>query len=87
MQVAADGLRLVTGGHDSSIKVWDLRNIDSKADVAADEEAKATEPLTSLEKVHNHKYDEGVQGMAMHPTQPFLASGGADSIVHIYEML
>ena len=81
MQVAADGLRLVTGGHDSCVKVWDLRNIDAPA---GEEEA---EPLFSLEKVHNLKYDEGIQGMAMHPTQPFLATGGADSMIHIYEMI
>ena len=38
MQIAADGLRLVTGGHDSSIKVWNLRNIDAPAGADASEE-------------------------------------------------
>jgi len=80
----------VTAGHDSCIKVWDLRALDASQSEAAsspDAAASTTEPLISLENVHQKKYDEGVQGMAIHPTQPFLASGGADSIIQIFEML
>jgi len=65
-----------------------LRHIDAPAGAEdGSEEAKATEPLLTLENVHEKKYDEGVQGMAIHPTQPFLASGGADSTIHIYELM
>ena len=91
--IASSGLKLVTGGHDSRIKVWDLRALDAsqnnEAAAAAENDAESneTKPLMTLENVHQKKYDEGVQGMAIHPSQPFLASGGADSIIQIFEML
>ena len=80
----------MTAGHDSSIKVWDMRALDAsqnEAASAAAAESNAMKPEISLENVHQKKYDEGVQGMAIHPSQPFLASGGADSIIQIFEML
>ena len=53
----------------------------NEAASAASAEENEMKPQMTLENVHQKKYDEGVQGMAIHPTQPFLASGGADSII------
>ncbi|KAK9695960.1 1,2-dihydroxy-3-keto-5-methylthiopentene dioxygenase [Basidiobolus ranarum] len=62
------GLQLVSGGHDSSIRVWD------------------TTMYTCLQEFSSHrrKSDEGVCSIRYHPSLPWLASGGADSIVRIY---
>jgi striatin 1/3/4 len=65
------GLQVITGGHDGSVRVWDVRQgmIVSEAN-----------------RRHMKKYDEGVMCLAAHSESPFIASGGADSIVNIYEM-
>ena len=77
MALAHSGFKLVTGGHDTAIKVWDLRQIGTQQDGldAADY------LLTTIENAHQKKYDEGVQGMAIHPSQSCLVTGGADSII------
>lgn len=66
--------------------MWDLRRIGAgQAESEAEEKASA-EVLQSVEAVHEAKYDEGVQALTIHPTQPFLATGGADSIIKVFEM-
>ena len=73
-----NGFEIISGSHDGSIKVWDLRkSSDSSTNWV---------PLCSVETAHEKKYDEGVQCIVVHPTQPFLASGGADSLVKMFEM-
>ena len=79
MAVSNTGLQLVSGGHDSSLKVWDLRKLESGDD-------SPVEPLSTIEGAHEKKYDEGVQGLSIHPQQPFVATGGADSIVQVFEL-
>ncbi len=63
MAVTNTGLQLLTGGHDGSLRVWDLRKVGSTLD--GDEKAV---PLFSLEQAHLKKYDEGVQALRVHPT-------------------
>ena len=65
------GLHLITGCHDGSIKVWDIRTLQS---------------IGEAKLAHGRKYDEGVLCLQTHPTVPFFASGGADSTVNIYEL-
>ena len=43
-------------------------------------------PLYELQDAHQKKYDEGVQALAVHSSQPFIASGGSDSIVKVFEL-
>lgn len=82
MTITRTGLQLVSGGQEGSLKVWDLRKVG-----ATIEEPGPTKPLCVVEKSHGKKYDEGVLCMELHPSQPFIASGGADSVVQVFELL
>ncbi|ORY01712.1 WD40 repeat-like protein [Basidiobolus meristosporus CBS 931.73] len=62
------GLQLVSGGHDSSIRIWDTTMY------------KCLQEFSS----HRRKSDEGVCSVRYHQSLPWLASGGADSVVKIY---
>eukprot|EP01136_Pigoraptor_vietnamica_P006971 Opistho-1_new@40599 len=68
--VAVDpsGLYLLSGGHDCSVRVWDIGRKACIQEVSQ----------------HRKKFDEGVQSLAFHPTQPYIASGGADGCVKVY---
>ena len=63
------GFSLVSGGHDCSVRFWDLLN--SRACV---------QEMTS----HREKGREGVLDVVFHPSLPFLASAGADGVVKLY---
>ena len=78
LALSSTGLQLISGSHDGSIKVWDLRKLG----------AGKNEPLCSVEKAHLAKYDEAVMGLATQSSgkSPLLVSTGADSVVKIYEM-
>lgn len=65
------GMSLITGSHDGSIKIWDLRNYKVSGEIA---------------QAHGKKYDESVMCIASHNKIPFFASGGADCIINIYEL-
>lgn len=65
------GLSMISGSHDGSIKMWDLRNYKNSAEIT---------------KAHDKKYDEGVMCISSHNNVPFFASGGADCIINIYEL-
>jgi striatin 1/3/4 len=67
------GLHVVTGGHDGAVKVWDIRNYQCIAE-------------TAVKGQHLRKFDEGVLCLGAHPEAPFVASGGADCLVNMYEM-
>ena len=58
-------------GHDSSIRLWDL---DSRTCV---------QEMTC----HRVKNSESIHAVAMHPTMPFAASGGADALCKVYTSL
>ena len=59
---------LVSGSHDRSIRLWNLEN------------KTCLQELT----VHQKKDDESVHDVCFHPSKPYLASVGADSIAKIY---
>jgi len=63
------GFFLVSGGHDCSVRFWDLLN--SRACIQ--------EATTHREKAH-----EGVLDVIFHPSLPILASAGADGVVKLY---
>lgn len=69
VSIHKSGLYLVSGGHDGSLRSWDLRKHQCIHEIPA----------------HRKKYDEAVHAVANHPTLPLLASGGADSLVKLFE--
>ncbi|RKP13284.1 striatin-3-like protein [Piptocephalis cylindrospora] len=62
------GDALASGGHDGSVRVWDVRTYSCLQDIMA----------------HRRKGDEGVCCVQYHPTLPWLGSSGADSVVKIH---
>ncbi|KAF9109744.1 hypothetical protein BGX27_007256 [Mortierella sp. AM989] len=65
------GLVLCSGGHDASVRLWDI----------------ASSTKTCLQEFtgHRKKSNEGVTAVKYHPTLPgLLATGGADSVVKVY---
>ncbi|KAF5402569.1 Striatin [Paragonimus heterotremus] len=68
--VAVDmqGLYLLTGSHDASIRVWDL------------ETRACVQEMTN----HRVKNNEAVHAVALHPSFPLAASAGADGVCKIY---
>ncbi|KAI0306730.1 WD40-repeat-containing domain protein [Multifurca ochricompacta] len=69
LSIDAAGFSLVSGGHDCSIRFWDI--LGTKACV---------QEVTS----HRRKASEGVLDVQFHPSLPFMASAGADGIVKLY---
>ncbi|KAF9111260.1 hypothetical protein BGX27_005175 [Mortierella sp. AM989] len=62
------GLILCSGGHDSSVRLWDI--------------ASSTRSCVQEFTGHRRKGDEGVCAVQYHPNMPeLMATGGADSIV------
>ena len=80
LSISNTGLQLVSGSADGSIKVWDLRKFGTTSDGEGD-----PEPLETVDG-HQTKYDEGVQCRSIHPTMPVMVTGGADSVVQVYEV-
>lgn len=77
LALSKTGLQLISGCHDGTIKLWDLRKLGGQP-----------VPLCTVEKAHLSKYDEAVTSLLVHPNSnsPLLISTGADSLVKIYEM-
>jgi striatin 1/3/4 len=69
LSIDASGFSLVSGGHDCSVRFWDILNTQA-----------CVQEVTS----HRKKGGEGVLDVAYHPTLPFLASAGADGVVKLY---
>ncbi len=67
------GLHIVSGGHDGAVRVWDIRNYQCIAE-------------TPSGVVHQRKFEEGVLCLSVHPDAPFVASGGADCLLNMYEI-
>ena len=62
---------MVSGGHDGSVRVWDMRMY---------------RVVQEINKCHERKYDEAVMGIALHPDLPFMATAGADCKINICEI-
>ncbi|CAI2180618.1 9848_t:CDS:10 [Funneliformis geosporum] len=69
LDIDPSGMILLSGGHDSSIRLWDIVS---------------TRHCIQEFVTHRRKSDEGVLSVQYHPSLPWIASGGADSIVKIY---
>ncbi|RDD39346.1 Striatin-3 [Trichoplax sp. H2] len=68
LAIDPNGLYLISGSHDCSIRLW---NIERKSCI---------QEMTA----HRRKFDESVHDVAFHPSKPFVASSGADSVVKVY---
>lgn len=68
LAVDPSGLALVSGGHDCSLRFWDLSTRTCVQEVSS----------------HRTKAGEGVTDVAFHPTLPFMASSGADGTVKLF---
>ena len=84
LAVDAAGLALASGGHDCSVRFWDVLGQDGKN---GDKEKDAKNlSMSCVQEItsHRRKADEGVLALAFHPTLPFMASAGADGVVKLY---
>ncbi|CAM0139791.1 unnamed protein product [Umbelopsis sp. WA50703] len=70
LDVDPSGLTLVSGGHDGSIRFWDISS--------------STRACLQEFTAHRRKADEGVLSVQFHKNLPWLVSGGADGIVKAY---
>ncbi|KAL8610961.1 hypothetical protein ACOMHN_042577 [Nucella lapillus] len=68
LAVDPNGLYLLSGSHDCSIRLW---NLDSKTCV---------QEITS----HRKKFDESIYDVAFHPQKPYIASAGADALAKVF---
>ncbi|KAK2831031.1 hypothetical protein Q7C36_016117 [Tachysurus vachellii] len=62
------GSYLVSGSHDCSVRLWMLDNRTCVQEITA----------------HRKKHDEAIHDVAFHPSQPLIASAGADSLAKIF---
>ncbi|XP_075700398.1 striatin-3 isoform X2 [Rhinoderma darwinii] len=68
LAVDPNGIYLMSGSHDSSIRLW---NLDSKTCV---------QEITA----HRKKLDESIYDVAFHPSKAFIASAGADALAKVF---
>ncbi len=69
LSIDAAGFSMVSGGHDCSLRFWDL--LGSRACIQ--------ETTNHREKAH-----EGVLAVEFHSHLPFMASAGADGVIKLY---
>ncbi|CAG0880479.1 unnamed protein product [Cyprideis torosa] len=68
LAIDPNALYLVSGSHDSSIRLWNL------------EDKTCVQEITS----HRKKFDESILDVAFHPTKPYIASTGADGMAKVF---
>eukprot|EP01113_Clastostelium_recurvatum_P044977 TRINITY_DN7653_c0_g1_i2.p1 TRINITY_DN7653_c0_g1~~TRINITY_DN7653_c0_g1_i2.p1 ORF type:complete len:481 (-),score=138.73 TRINITY_DN7653_c0_g1_i2:14-1333(-) len=68
------GLQFFSGGHDSSLRVWDLSRVSSAGPACVQEV-----------NVHRPKHHESVHCIAYQPNKSYVASAGADSTIKLYQ--
>ncbi|KAI8788504.1 striatin-3-like isoform X1 [Biomphalaria glabrata] len=68
LAIDPNGLYLLSGSHDCSIRLW---NLDSKTCV---------QEITS----HRKKFEESIHDVAFHPQKPYIASAGADALAKVF---
>ncbi|CAD5230165.1 unnamed protein product [Bursaphelenchus okinawaensis] len=68
--LAADpnGLYMLSGCEDGSLRVWDMESKTCIQEIAA----------------HRKKHDMSVMAVAIHPSRPLIGSAGADSLVKVF---
>ncbi|KAL2095572.1 hypothetical protein ACEWY4_007720 [Coilia grayii] len=62
------GTYLVSGSHDCSVRLWMLESRTCVQEITA----------------HRKKHDEAIHDVAFHPSQPLIASAGADALAKIF---
>ncbi|XP_050300974.1 striatin-3 [Anthonomus grandis grandis] len=68
LAVDPNGLYLLSGSHDCSIRLWHLDNKTCVQEMTA----------------HRKKNDESIFDVAFHPSRPYIASAGADGIAKVF---
>ncbi|XP_015218682.1 striatin isoform X2 [Lepisosteus oculatus] len=68
LAVDPNGLYLMSGSHDCSIRLW---NLESKTCI---------QEFTA----HRKKFDESIHDVAFHPSKCFIASAGADALAKVF---
>ena len=68
LAVNPSGLYVMSGGHDSSVRGWDIHNYNCIQEFSS----------------HRKKYDEAVHSLSFHTSSPLLATGGTDATIKIY---
>eukprot|EP00743_Colponemidia_sp_Colp-15_P001873 GILK01002041.1.p1 GENE.GILK01002041.1~~GILK01002041.1.p1 ORF type:complete len:591 (-),score=98.15 GILK01002041.1:122-1894(-) len=71
LAIDPSGLYLVSGAHDGSLRFWDLRQRLCLHEISA----------------HRKKFEEATMCVSYHPAKAVLASGGADSVVKLYDSM
>ncbi|EFA01950.2 Striatin-3-like Protein [Tribolium castaneum] len=68
LAVDPNGLYLLSGSHDCSIRLWNLDNKTCVQEITA----------------HRKKFHESILDVAFHPTRPYIASAGADGLAKVF---
>lgn len=68
LAVDPNGLYLMSGSHDCSIRLW---NLESKTCI---------QEFTA----HRKKFDESIHDVAFHPSKCYIASAGADALAKVF---
>ncbi|SPO35650.1 related to STRIATIN [Pseudozyma flocculosa] len=100
LDIDASGLTLVSGGHDCSVRFWDIAGGSLSPREGPNSSGSGAAPATgSADEVvsngttavcrqeitsHRRKAAEGVLAVKYHPTAPYFASAGADGVIRIY---
>lgn len=95
LDIDPSGLTLVSGGHDCSVRFWDIVNTTSDAArISAEGNDKERTPLQEgdagaavcIQEItaHRKKSGEGVLFVKYHPSAPWFCSTGADGVIRIY---
>ncbi|XP_028147840.1 striatin-3 isoform X1 [Diabrotica virgifera virgifera] len=68
LAVDPNGLYILSGSHDCSIRLWHLDNKTCVQEITA----------------HRKKFDESILDVAFHPSRPYIASAGADGLAKVF---
>jgi striatin 1/3/4 len=68
LAIDPNGLYLLSGSHDGSLRLWNMEKRICLQEIAA----------------HRKKYDMAVMAVAFHPSRPLIASAGADSLAKVF---
>ncbi|CEF70346.1 Striatin-3 [Strongyloides ratti] len=68
LAIDPNGLYLLSGSHDGSLRLWNIEKRTCIQEIGA----------------HRKKFDMSVMSVAFHPSRPIIGSAGADSLAKIY---